>query len=217
MSVKIEVWGDYGLFTRPEMKVERISYDVMTPSAARGIVESVFWHPGLAWYIDKIYVLSPIEFTNIRRNEVKSKASSSKARTVMNGGEAKLFISSREDIQQRTAMVLRNPRYVISAHFEMTSKANNSDNEGKFQEIVKRRLKKGQCYHNPYLGCREFPAKFKLYEGTEVPTVYADCDKDLGYMLYDMDYSDPKDIKPLFFRAVLKKGVLDLTDCEVHR
>lgn len=217
MSVKIEVWGDYGLFTRPEMKVERISYDVITPSAARGILESVFWHPGLAWYIDKIYVLSPIEFTNIRRNEVKSKASSSKARTVMNGGEAELFISSREDIQQRAAMVLRDPHYVISAHFEMTGKANSSDNEGKFQEIIKRRLKKGQCYHNPYLGCREFPAKFKLYKGAEVPTAYADQDKDLGYMLYDMDYSDPKDIKPLFFRAILKKGVLDLTDCEVHR
>lgn len=109
MSVKIEVWGEYGLFTRPEMKVERVTFDMITPSAARGILESVFWHPGLSWKIDKIYVLSPIEFTNIRRNEVKSKASGSKAKAVMNGGKAELFINTRDDIQQRAAVVLRKP------------------------------------------------------------------------------------------------------------
>lgn len=217
MSIKMEVWGDYALFTRPEMKVERISYDVITPSAARGILEAVMWHPGLSWIIDKIYVLSPIEFTNVRRNEVKSKASGSKAKSVMCGGQAELFINTREDIQQRAAMVLRNPHYVIEAHFELNENMSSSDNAGKFQEMTKRRLRKGQCYHNPYLGCREFPAKFRLYEFETVPTVYADCDKDLGYMLYDMDYSNLDDIKPVFFRAIIKKGVLDLTDCEVHK
>ena len=217
MSVKIEVWGEYGLFTRPEMKVERVTFDMITPSAARGILESVFWHPGLSWKIDKIYVLSPIEFTNIRRNEVKSKASGSKAKAVMNGGKAELFINTRDDIQQRAAVVLRKPHYVIKAHFDLNENANSSDNAGKFQDIIKRRLKKGQCYHNPYLGCLEFPAKFRLYEFETVPTAYANVEKDLGYMLYDMDYRDLNDIKPMFFRAVLKNGVLDLTQSEVHK
>lgn len=217
MSVKIEVWGEYGLFTRPEMKVERVTFDMITPSAARGILESVFWHPGLSWKIDKIYVLSPIEFTNIRRNEVKSKASGSKAKAVMNGGKAELFINTRDDIQQRAAVVLCKPHYVIKAHFDLNENANSSDNAGKFQDIIKRRLKKGQCYHNPYLGCREFPAKFRLYEFETVPTAYANVEKDLGYMLYDMDYRDLNDIKPMFFRAVLKNGVLDLTQSEVHK
>ncbi len=217
MSVKIEVWGEYGLFTRPEMKVERVTFDMITPSAARGILESVFWHPGLSWKIDKIYVLSPIEFTNIRRNEVKSKASCSKAKAVMNGGKTELFINTKDDIQQRAAVVLRKPHYVIEAHFDLNENANSSDNAGKFQDIIKRRLKKGQCYHNPYLGCREFPAKFRLYEFETVPTAYANVEKDLGYMLYDMDYSDLNDIKPMFFRAVLKNGVLDLTQSEVHK
>ena len=216
MSVKIEVWGEYGLFTRPEMKVERVTFDMITPSAARGILESVFWHPGLSWKIDKIYVLSPIEFTNIRRNEVKSKASCSKAKAVMNGGKTELFINTKDDIQQRAAVVLRKPHYVIEAHFDLNENANSSDNAGKFQDIIKRRLKKGQCYHNPYLGCREFPAKFRLYEFETVPTAYANVEKDLGYMLYDMDYSDLNDIKPMFFRAVLKNGVLDLTLSLIH-
>lgn len=217
MSVKVEVWGEYGLFTRAEMKVERVTYDLITPSAARGILESVFWHPGLSWKIDKIYVLSPIEFTNIRRNEVKSKASCSKAKAVMNGGKTELFINTKDDIQQRAAVVLRKPHYVIEAHFDLNENANSSDNAGKFQDIIKRRLKKGQCYHNPYLGCREFPAKFRLYEFETVPTAYANVEKDLGYMLYDMDYSDLNDIKPMFFRAVLKNGVLDLTQSEVYK
>lgn len=180
-------------------------------------MESVFWHPGLSWKIDKIYVLSPIEFTNIRRNEVKSKASCSKAKAVMNGGKTELFINTKDDIQQRAAVVLRKPHYVIEAHFDLNENANSSDNAGKFQDIIKRRLKKGQCYHNPYLGCREFPAKFRLYEFETVPTAYANVEKDLGYMLYDMDYSDLNDIKPMFFRAVLKNGVLDLTQSEVHK
>jgi len=217
MSVKVEVWGDYACFSRPEMKVERVSYDVMTPSAARGLLESLYWHPGLRWFIDRIFVLNPIEFTNIRRNEVKSKIPKDKVRSVMNGTGEPLYLSTSEDIQQRAAMVLRNVHYIIDAHFEMTDKAAPGDNEGKFCDIIRRRLKRGQCYHYPCFGTREFPANFRLWEGGEIQTAYPDEDKDLGFMLYDLDYSDTNNIKPMFFRAVLRKGVLDLKDCEVYR
>lgn len=216
MSVKVEVWGDYALFTRPEMKVERVSYDVMTPSAARGILEAIYWHPGMKWIIDKIYVLSPIQFTNVRRNEVASKISSGKVKSVMENGQGEICINTKDVIQQRASMVLKDVHYVIEAHFSMTEKANATDNAGKFQDIITRRLAKGQCFHTPYFGCREFPVKFRAYDFPTVPTAYADEEKDLGFMLYDMNFSDLENITPVFFRAVLKKGVLDLTDCEVH-
>lgn len=217
MSVKVEVWGEYACFSRPEMKVERVSYDVMTPSAARGLLESIYWHPGMRWMIDKIYVLNPIRFTNIRRNEVKSKISARNVSSVMNGGTAPLLISTADDIQQRAAMVLRDVHYVIEAHFEMTEKASPGDNEGKFSDIMRRRLEKGQCYHQPCFGCREFPAQFRKWEGGEITTAGLNSDVDLGFMLFDMDYSDSRNITPMFFRAQLKKGVLDVRDCEVFR
>ena len=218
MGIRVEVWGEYACFTRPEMKAERVSYDVMTPSAARGILEAVYWHPGMRWHIDKIHVLSPIRFTNIRRNEVKSKLKGSNALAVINGADKPLYISTSEDIQQRAAMVLQDVHYIIEAHFTITEKAAEGDNAGKFQSIIKRRLEKGQCYAQPYFGTREFPVKFRLYEPSSVPMEKSlEGEKDLGYMLYDMDYSDPKNITPMFFRAVLKDGTLDLTDCEVKR
>lgn len=210
MSVSVEVWGDYACFSRPEMKVERVSYDVITPSAARGLLESVFWHPGLRWIIDRIHVCAPIRFTNIRRNEVKDTISARKAASVMESGSGELYLATPESIQQRAAMVLRDVRYVIEAHFEMTENAAPSDNPGKFQDIIKRRLEHGKFYHQPYFGVREFPANF------------APCDKippcpeelmgeiDLGWMLLDMDYSDLKNITPMFFRATLKNGVLEV-------
>lgn len=216
-GVRVHVWGDYALFSKPEMKVERCTYDVITPSAARGLLEAIYWHPGMRWVIDRIYVRNPIEFTSIRRNEVKSKVSSGNVLTVMNGGDKPLYISTKEDIAQRAAIILTNVDYIIDAHFEMTEKANESDNPGKFKDIIVRRLKHGQCYHTPYFGCREFPANFEIYENATVSTVYADSERDLGYMLYDMDYSDPENIQPMFFRAVLRNGILDLADCEVIR
>jgi CRISPR-associated protein Cas5d len=216
-GVKVELWGDYALFSRPELKTERVSYDVMTPSAARGILEAIYWHPGLLWDVDKIYVCNPIRFTNIRRNEVKSKISSRSVSTVMKKGSGELYISTANDIQQRASMVLKDVRYVIEAHFEITDKANTSDNAGKFCDIMKRRLKKGQSFHQPYFGCREFPAKFRLYESDEVPTAYSHEERDLGFMLYDLDYSDICNIQPMFFRAVLQNGVLDVRNCEVHK
>lgn len=212
MSIKMEVWGEYACFTRPEMKVERVSYDVPTPSAARGMVESVYYHPGLKWHVDKIYVCKPIRFTNILRNEVASKISARNVLTEANG-KKRSYIDRNADIQQRATTMLRDVHYVIEAHFEMTDKANPSDNPGKFQDIVKRRLRSGQAYMQPYLGCRECTAHFRLWEGGDIPTI--DETRDLGYMLYDMDYSEPENIQPMFFRAQMVHGVIDLTDCEV--
>lgn len=212
MSIKMEVWGEYACFTRPEMKVERVSYDVPTPSAARGMVESVYYHPGLKWHVDKIYVCKPIRFTNILRNEVASKISARNVLTEANG-KKRSYIDRNADIQQRATTMLRDVHYVIEAHFEMTDKANPSDNPGKFQDIVKRRLRSGQAYMQPYLGCRECTAHFRLWEGGDIPTI--DETRDLGYMLYDMEYSDPENIQPMFFRAQMAHGVIDLTDCEV--
>lgn len=220
MPIRLEVWGGYALFTRPEMKVERVSYDVMTPSAARGLMEAVYWHPGMRWSVDRIHVCSPIRFTNLRRNEVKATVSARSARTVMERGTGDLYLCTPENIQQRASMLLRDVHYVIEAHFDMTDRAAPGDNPGKFQDIIKRRIRKGQFYHQPYFGCREFPVNFKLCE--QIP----DCpeslkgERDLGWMLWDMDYTDPENIQPMFFRAVLRDGVLDvptLESGEVHR
>lgn len=213
MSVKIEVWGPLALFSRPELHTERVSYDIITPSAARGLIESIFWHPGLRYHIDRIYLLSPIRFTNIRRNEVKSTILASSVLTAAKKGEKPPALYTSEDIQQRAAMLLQDVHYVIEAHFDMTDKAAPSDNPGKFQDILRRRLQKGQAYSQPYFGCREFPAHFREWPSQTVPTV--PVTQDLGFMLYDMDYSDAANIKPKFFRARLENGVLDLKDCEV--
>ena len=220
MSIKLEVWGDYALFTRPEMKVERVSYDAMTPSAARGLIEAIYWHPGLTWVIDRIHVCAPIHFTNLRRNEVKSTIPARKVRTVMERGSGDLYLSTSRDIQQRAALLLRDVHYVIEAHFEMTEKASPSDNPGKFQDIIKRRIKRGQFYHQPYFGCREFPAHFRLCE--ELPPCPEELqgERDLGWMLYDLDYTHPEDITPLFFHGILRDGVLEVPSKdseEVHR
>lgn len=215
MSIKLEVWGDYALFTRPEMKTERVSYDVITPSAARGIVEAVYYHPGLRWHIDRIHVLNPIRFTNVRRNEVKSKILAASIQSVMNGSEKPLYLNAKADIVQRASLILQDVRYVIEAHFDMTEGAAPGDNPGKFQDIVKRRLQRGQSFHTPYLGCREFPAYFRLWDEGEIPAIKES--RDLGYILYDMDYSNPEDIRPMFFRAQMTDGVIDLRDCEVRR
>ena len=214
-GIQMEVWGDYALFTRPELKVERVSYDVMTPSAARGIIEAVYWHPGLRWHIDRIHVMKAIKFTNIRRNEVKDKILATTVRSVMTGANRPLAIYTSESIQQRASMVLTDVRYVIDAHFTMTDRAAPGDNEGKFIDIARRRLERGQCYHQPCLGCREFPAAFRAWPGGPVPTI--EETRSLGLMLYDMDYSDPRSIQPTFFRAELVNGVLEVAGKEVLR
>ena len=209
MSISVEVWGEYALFSRPELKTERVSYDVMTPSAARGLLDAVLWHPGMKWIVDSIHVCAPIRFTNIRRNEVKDTVSARKAQSVMEkGGE--LYLATPESIQQRAAMVLRDVHYVIDAHFEMTQRASPTDNPGKFQEMMRRRVEKGQFFHAPCLGVREFPANFKPC--TQLPPCPEELkgEKDLGWMLLDIDYSDPENITPHFFRATLRDGVLEV-------
>lgn len=212
MPIQVEVWGDYACFTRPEMKTERVSYDVMTPSAARGLLESIYWHPGLRWVIECIHVCSPIRFTNIRRNEVKDVISARAVKSVMEKGEGidELYLATTESIQQRAAMVLKDVHYVIDAHFDMTDKAAPGDNPGKFQDIIKRRLERGQCYSMPYFGTREFAAHFARC--TELPPCPEELlgERDLGWMLWDMDYTDPQDIKPKFFRAKLVDGAMDV-------
>ena len=212
MPIQVEVWGDYACFTRPEMKTERVSYDLMTPSAARGLLESIYWHPGLRWVIECIHVCSPIRFTNIRRNEVKDVISARAVKSVMEKGKGidELYLATTESIQQRAAMVLKDVHYVIDAHFDMTDKAAPSDNPGKFQDIIKRRLERGQCYSMPYFGTREFAAHFARC--TELPPCPEELlgERDLGWMLWDMDYTDPQDIKPKFFRAKLVDGAMDV-------
>ena len=213
--IQLEVWGAYALFSRPELKVERVSYDVPTPSAARGIVESVYYHPGLRWYIDRIHVLNPIRFVSIWRNEVTDKISGRNVRQAVQSGGQPLYLVTSQKIVQRSSLLLQDVHYVIEAHFEMTDKAAPSDNPGKFQDIVTRRMERGQCFHTPYFGCREFPVSFRRWPGGPIPTI--DEARDLGLMLYDFDYSDPAAITPTYFRARLEHGVLNTQNCEVFR
>lgn len=210
MPISLEVWGDYACFSRPELKTERVSYDVVTPSAARGLLESIFWHPGMLWTVDRIHVCAPIRFTNLRRNGVRSTVNARAARTVMERGTGDLYLVTSQDIQQRASMLLRNVHYVIDAHFDLTDRKAPSDNAGKFQDIIKRRIQKGQFYSMPYLGCREFPARFKACEILPPCPEELQGERDLGYMLWDLDYSDPENITPLFFRARLRDGVLEV-------
>ncbi|PWH13942.1 MAG: type I-C CRISPR-associated protein Cas5 [Anaerolineae bacterium] len=209
-GITIRVEGRYALFTRPEMKVERVSYDVITPSAARGIIEAVYWKPAIRWVIDKIHVLREIEFTNIRRNEVSDKASVDNALQVMKGAEKPLYIAATEVRQQRAAMVLKDVDYIIEAHFEKVEKEwGERDTEEGHYNIVLRRLRNGQHFHAPCLGTREFPAKVTLIEDKDaIPKSPLVGKRDLGYMLYDLDFSNPRDIQPMFFRAIMEDGVM---------
>ena len=216
MSVSLEVWGDYALFSRPEMKTERVSYDVITPSAARGVLDAILWHPGMKWRVERIQVCSPIRFTNIRRNEVSQTISARNVKAAMGkGAEALdgLYLATSDCIQQRAAMILRDVHYVIDAHFDMTDKAAPSDNKVKFREMARKRIAKGQFYHAPYFGTREFPVR-KFQECAERPPCPDELkgEKDLGWMLLDMDFSNPADIRPKFFRAVMRDGVIDVPD-----
>jgi CRISPR-associated protein Cas5d len=216
-GVQILVFGEYACFTRPEMKVERVSYDVITPSAARGILEAIHWKPAIRWDVDRIRVLRPIRFETIRRNELGHKIPAGSARTAMNRGRADLHAIIEDDRQQRAATVLRDVAYVIGAHFELTPRAGERDNEGKHLDCFNRRARKGQCFHRPYLGCREFAADFRLLEGDEQPedTLPGEQrDRDLGWMLHDIDFADG--MTPHFFRAVMRDGVIDVRDAEVR-
>jgi CRISPR-associated protein Cas5d len=215
-GIVIRVRGDYALFTRPEMKVERMSYDVITPSAARGIIEAIYWKPSIRWVIDKIHVLNEIEFTNIRRNEVSEKISESIARRIINGAKEPFYLATNEVRQQRAAMVLKNVDYIIEAHFEIIpEKSGPEDTEEKHYNMVIRRLRKGQYFSAPCLGTREFDAKVELIEDGVIPKSQLTGTRDLGWMLYDMDFSNPQDIIPKFFKAEMRGGVIDLTQIKL--
>lgn len=206
-GIRLKVWGDYACFTRPEMKVERVSYEVMTPSAARGILEAILWKPAIRWVVDRIRVLRPIVFDSVRRNEVEHKMSVANVRKAMKGGPTpSLFVEDCR--QQRAALVLRDVAYVIEAHFELTKRAGLGETEGKFAEMFTRRASRGQCFHRPYLGCREFPAHFELLEG-EPPASAPELagERDLGLMLLDLDFG--RDMQPHFFPARMTDGVLN--------
>jgi len=205
-GAKLHVWGEYACFTRPEMKVERVSYDVMTPSAARGILEAVHWKPAIRWVIDRIHVLKPIRFENIRKNEVGAKISARNAKTAMAAGDLSgLHLAVDDNRQQRATMALRNVAYVIEAHFEMTGKAGD-DTPAKHCDIFRRRAQKGQCFHRPALGLREFAADFEWLD--EAPPSPLKGRQDLGWMLYDIDFAN--DRTPRFFRAEMVDGVIDV-------
>lgn len=206
-GIKLKVSGDYACFTRPEMKVERVSYDVMTPSAARGLLEVIHWKPAITWVVDTIHVLKPIRFQSIRRNEVGHKAPAGKIKSSMRAESLEgLRLLVDEDRQQRASTVLVDVAYVIEAHFELTSKAGDEDNEGKHLDIFNRRAAKGQCFHQPCLGTREFPARFELIAANaQTPKPIAES-RDLGFMLWDIDHGG--DRSSLFFRARLDNGVI---------
>lgn len=215
-GVRIRIRGPRACFTRPEMHTERVSYDVITPSAARGILEAVYWKPAIRWVIDQIVVLNPIVFETIRRNEVGSKASYQNAQKAMRASASVLGIDATVDRQQRNTLYLKDVDYVVSAHFELVPElCGEGDTVEKHYNIALRRLRKGQCFNQPYLGCREFPARVELLEGKDdVPPSHfeGEGERDLGFMLYDMDFAGPKDIRPCFFRAVMRDGVIDAAE-----
>lgn len=207
-GIRLKVWGEYACFTRPEMKVERVSYDVMTPSAARGLLEAIHWKPAIRWVIDAIHVLEPIRFQSVRRNEVGHKAPAGKIRSAMKRGDLEgLNLLVDEDRQQRAATILVNPAYVVEAHFELTKKAGPDDNEGKHLDIFNRRAARGQCFHQPCLGTREFAAHFELLPPEAVPPPAIAESRDLGFMLFDIDH-EAAGRPSLFFRAVMDNGVV---------
>lgn len=222
--IAIRVWGDYACFTRPEMKVERVSYDVITPSAARGILEAIYWKPQVRWVVDRLHVLNPIRFTNLRRNEVASKASASNAKKAMKGTvTGPLCIVIEDDRQQRAATILRDVAYVIEARFELVD---DCEPVAKHYNMFKRRAEQGQCFQHPYLGTREFPCDFEWVYGS-LPDTHASLrgTRDLGYMLHDIEYTpvtrnefnviDGHDgrkliASPRFFRATMIDGMVEV-------
>jgi len=200
--IKLLVRGNHACFTRLEMKMERVSYDTITPSAARGILEAIYWKPEIRWVVERLHVLKPIRFTSMRRNEVKALALGSAKSAMRGNGTLALYVEDHRD--QRASMILRDVEYVIEARIDVLS------GEGlltKHYETFKRRAIKGQCFHRPCLGCREFDAQFAWIDG-DPPTSALQGERDLGFMLHDIDYTH--DRTPRFFRPTMRDGVIDV-------
>lgn len=213
----LEVSGDFACFTRPEMKVERVSYDLITPSAARAVFESILWKPAIRWHIRRIEVLKPVRWTSVRRNEVGSVISTRNVMTAMNEGRGQLALYVEDERQQRAGLILRDVAYRLHADLEFLPDRAPGDNAAKYAEMFRRRASKGQCVNQPYLGCREFAARFRLVDEADPRSApHSEVDGDLGLMLYDMDFSNPAYPRPTFFRAKLDRGVMDLTAVEVR-
>lgn len=235
----IEVSGDYACFTRPEMKVERVSYDIITPSAARAIFEAILWKPAIRWQVTRIEVCKPIRWISVRRNEVGAVVPMGSVKTAMKAGTGDLALYIEDERQQRAGLFLRDVRYRLHARFERVdpkphkpnyprlvgrldepeeqSNLRQSESDAKYAAMFERRARKGQCFNQPYLGTREFACDFALIDPAEQPFVAPPelkGERDLGWMLYDMDFGAPPhgDPKPLFFRAMLRDGVLEVPE-----
>ena len=207
-GVKLLVKGDYALFTRPELKIERVSYDVMTPSAARAIIEAIYWKPAIRWVIDSILVLNPVKFDNLRRNEVSFKIAERNVSAAMKDNSALYLYADDSSVrQQRASTLLRDVAYIIEAHFEYVPDMGD-ENDGKHLEMFNRRLENGQCFSQPYLGTREFSCSFEPVKD-EYPSKLQG-ERDLGIMLFDLDFSDKRNPQPLFFRAKLNNGLMSV-------
>lgn len=220
MGVSLRVWGNYACFTRPEMKIERVSYDVITPSSARAIFESIHWKPAIRWVIDEIYVIKPIKFQTIFRNEVSEEKiiSVTNIKKSMKNMQERFYIDTnlKNVRRQRNSMILRDVEYVINAHFEMTKYAGDTDDEKKHYNIFLRRARNGECFYQPYLGCREFSCNFELLENISEINAINET-RDLGWMLYDVDfvkgndsYKKVEEYNPIFFRAELINGKISI-------
>ncbi len=207
----LEVWGDYACFTRPEMKVERVSYEVITPSAARAIFEAILWKPAIRWQVTRIEVINPIKWTSVRRNEVGKTAS---PRT------EQIFIEDGR--QQRASLFLKDVRYRLYAQLEyipphkrkknarQSQEEKGTENPAKYNSMFERRASKGQCFNQPYFGCREFSVHFKYIENPVKSTGWGQSRQELGFMLYDMDFADPKNPRAMFYRPMLDQGVIEV-------
>jgi CRISPR-associated protein Cas5d len=219
----LEVAGDYACFSRPEMKVERVSYDVITPSAARAVFEAILWKPGLRWRLRRIEILKPLSWISLRRNEVGAVASSRNALLAMKEGRGNVGLNIEDERQQRAGLFLRDVAYRLHADLELESEESQA-HPAKYASMFARRAAHGQCINQPYLGCREFAASFRLIELVgaersaregEAPPVQS-LSADLGWMLYDIDFNGRHGPAPQFFRATVKNGVVDLADIEIR-
>ncbi|MEX8503876.1 MAG: type I-C CRISPR-associated protein Cas5c [Leptothrix ochracea] len=212
----LDVRGEYACFTRPEMKVERVSYDFITPSAARAVFEAILWKPAIRWHIERIEILAPVRWISVRRNEVGAVISTRNVQSAMQNGHGELGLYVEDERQQRAGLFLRDVAYRVHARMDLVGD-DARQNPAKYAEMFSRRATKGQCVNQPYLGCREFDARFRLVTdlNAEDPAL-AEMDGDYGWMLHDMDFTRPADPRPTFFRAQVKHGVLDLNGVEVR-
>ena len=209
-SYCLEVSGDFACFTRPEMKVERVSYDVITPSAARAVFEAVLWKPAIRWHVRRIEVLAPIRWINLRRNEVASVISVTNVQRAMAAGEGELAIYVEDDRQQRAGLFLRDVAYRLHADLEVRDDRSDPEPPQKYHAMFERRAAAGQCVNQPYLGCREFAARVRLVTEPSSERRPIDESRDLGWMLHDLDFSTPADPQPVFFRAQMNAGVVEV-------